>query len=441
MIDLRNGDSLEVLKGLPDNSVDSIVTDPPYGLAFMNKKWDYDIPSVEIWRECLRVLKPGGHLLSFGGTRTYHRIAVAIEDAGFEIRDSIHWIYGSGFPKSMNVSKAMDKAVGAEREVVAASPYSARRTADMGYHGGAENEGTREITAPATPEAEKWDGWGTALKPAHEPIVMARKPLVGTVAANVLEYGTGALNIDGNRVKGNDKISRVTGAGILGGSSEGWNRPWKSDENAISRRQTRADEAVDKANELGRWPANVVFDEFSSNELDKQSGITTSKSSSGRNGKDNSGSTWKLRRANDEIRGHDDKGGASRFFTQADFGPKDWPFFYQPKASKKERHSGLDDLPSKFSPTMGNGIGDKPQDPETATLKKNIHPTVKPVQLMKHLVKLVTPPQGVVLDPFMGSGSTGIACVLEGFDFIGIEIDSDYLKIAQTRIKHWESKL
>jgi site-specific DNA-methyltransferase (adenine-specific) len=193
------GDCRDRLKELPDNSVDSIVTDPPYELGFMGKSWDasgvaYD---VTVWQECLRVLKPGGHLLSFGGSRTYHRMACAIEDAGFQIRDQIMWVYGSGFPKSLNISKAIDKAAGAEREVV-----GSYETHDIRNAGLMDRKGsmTVDVTAPATAEAEVWDGWGTALKPAHEPIVLARKPLVGTVANNVLTYGVGGLNIDGTRV-------------------------------------------------------------------------------------------------------------------------------------------------------------------------------------------------------------------------------------------------
>ncbi|NDG33597.1 site-specific DNA-methyltransferase, partial [bacterium] len=197
-LELINGDCLDKLKDLGDNSIDSIVTDPPYGLSFMGKKWDYDVPSVDIWKECLRVLKPGGHLLSFAGSRTYHRMAVRIEDAGFEIRDQIMWVYGSGFPKSLDVSKAIDKAAGAEREVVGSKVTGGIKRARPDNAEGFSNPYTVgqtavPVTAPATPEAKQWEGWGTALKPAHEPIVMARKPIINTVAQNVLEYGTGAI--------------------------------------------------------------------------------------------------------------------------------------------------------------------------------------------------------------------------------------------------------
>ena len=208
-IDLRQGDCLEVMKKMDDNSVDSIVTDPPYGLSFMGKKWDYDVPSIEIWKEALRVLKPGGHLLAFSGSRTYHRMVVNIEDAGFEIRDQIMWVYGSGFPKSLNISKAIDKAAGKEGEIVGENRFGKTST---GQTSGWNNNnvaatGKQIVRAPATDDAKKWEGWGTALKPAHEPIVMARKPLEGTVVENVLEHGTGGLNIDGSRIETSENLN------------------------------------------------------------------------------------------------------------------------------------------------------------------------------------------------------------------------------------------
>lgn len=395
---LIHGDCLEVLKGIPDNSVDSIVTDPPYGLSFMGKKWDYDVPGQAIWEECLRVLKPGGHLLAFAGTRTQHRMAVRIEDAGFEIRDMIAWVHGSGFPKSMDVSKAIDKMdasharrvrqlrftewvrttgltsaeinlitdtnMGSHYTTAASQPAVATREhfEKLRPHFGvevpewveqlvdertveSENFKRREvlrvvtgmdttiqrpgiplqdssakreypITAPATESARQWQGWGTALKPALEPITVARKPFKGTVAANVLEWGAGAINIDGCRVEGSDSDGITTS---------------------------------------GRWPANLIHD--------------------------GSDETTEL------------LGAASRFF-------------YCAKASKKDRGDG------------------------------NTHPTVKPTDLMAYLCRLVTPPGGVILDPFMGSGSTGKAAVREGFRFIGIEMDAEYLAIAGARIAH-----
>jgi hypothetical protein len=255
---LIHGDCLEKLKELPDNSVDSVVTDPPYGLSFMGKKWDYDVPSVEVWAECLRVLKPGGHLLAFAGTRTQHRMAVRIEDAGFEIRDMIAWVYGSGFPKSLDVSKAIDKAAGAEREVIERHIQSATRPNE---HAGATAHITMpnswDITAPATDAARQWEGWGTALKPALEPITVARKPLEGTVAANVLAHGTGALNVDGCRVAhGGESLN----GGRISTKTEGWDRPWKHDAEAVAAAHERGAENVARAEALGRWPANLVHD-------------------------------------------------------------------------------------------------------------------------------------------------------------------------------------
>lgn len=343
------GDCTNKLKTLPDNSVDAVVTDPPYGLAFMGKRWDYDVPTVEVWAECLRVLRPGGHLLAFAGTRTQHRMAVRIEDAGFEIRDMIAWVYGSGFPKSLDVSKAIDKAAGAERTEIVGSKLGRPGMAKDGSNQRSrfdaafgEGEGiamNHNVYAPATPEAQRWQGWGTALKPALEPITVARKPLCGTVAANVLQYGTGGINVDGCRVgtgeivPGGGQSNRVaSGGGIYG--------------NGIA--PTGA-----QPHTLGRWPANLIHD-----------------------GSEEPSSLL---------------GDAARFF-------------YCAKANKKDRGEG------------------------------NNHPTVKPTDLMRYLCRLVTPPNGTVLDPFMGSGSTGKACMLEGFDFIGVEMEREYYEQARRRI-------
>ena len=328
---LHHGDCLEVLRSMPDCSVDSIVTDPPYGLSFMGKKWDYDVPSVDVWVECLRVLKPGGHLLAFAGTRTQHRMAVRIEDAGFEIRDMIAWVYGSGFPKSLDVSKAIDKRAGAEREVVGETRKGAQINSTGRY--GAWGDGITP-TAPSTDAAKQWQGWGTALKPALEPITVARKPLVGTVAENVLQHGTGAINVDGGRVEG------------------------------------------------GRWPANFIHD----------------------------GSEEATDLLKDSAR-----------------------FFYCAKASKADRDAGCEGLAAKARPTMGSGIGGQPN--QQIANNKNAHPTVKPTDLMRYLCRLVTPPNGIVLDPFNGSGSTGCAAVLEGFQYIGIEREAEYIAISEKRIQ------
>lgn len=259
-----NGDCLEKMRELDSNSVDSIVTDPPYGLKFMNKKWDHSVPSVDIWREALRVLKPGGHLLSFGGTRTYHRMVVAIEDAGFEIRDQIQWLYGSGFPKSHDISKGIDKAAGAEREIVGVKSYAdgskARQTskyAENSYHASVTRGTENAVTIPTTDLAKQWQGWGTALKPANEPIVLARKPLDGTVAQNVAKWGVGGLNIDESRLdtKGR-KVGCVTPS----------DEPTGSGNSLVGSSRSRTME-YDIKNQ-GRWPANLLLDEIAAELLD-----------------------------------------------------------------------------------------------------------------------------------------------------------------------------
>lgn len=478
------GDSLERLKEIPDASIDSIVTDPPYELGFMGKAWDGTgiAYNVQLWSECLRVLKPGGHLLAFGGTRTYHRMAVAIEDAGFEIRDSIHWVYGSGFPKSLDVSKAIDKqrddraditkvvrwlkaakrASGvtgkdldrefgtvnvsqywfsehrkpavptleqvpqllkvlgvtaddvpedirrllwelngkkgqpgenwAKREVVGTKQagMGSGKTFGILQSEGSNSEADHDIpiTAPATDAAKKWQGWGTALKPAHEPIVLARKPLTGTVAANVLEHGTGALNIDGCRIgnekrtnppAGNGRAERpspTTGASN-GGTQGGFNYSPDTEATVTS----------------GRWPANIILDEDAGAELDAQSGLEAAR------------------------------------------------FFYCPKPSKKERNAGLDGLPETrhADRKSTDGVGGNNPRNRTNQAKQNFHPTVKPLELIRYLTRLVTPPDGTVLDPFMGSGTTAVAATLEGFNWKGCEMTEDYLQIIKARIK-WAEK-
>ena len=392
---ILHGKNLDILPTLPDNSVDSIVTDPPYELGFMGKGWDSSgiAYSVELWTECLRVLKPGGHLLSFGGTRTFHRVAVAIEDAGFEIRDNIAWLYGSGFPKSLDVSKAIDKAAGAEREVVGLKPdWVKSRSAEIKRFKEGEpsimNQRNRnlapefykteasagynnpdkgaEITAPATDEAQQWNGWGTALKPAHEPIIVARKPLIGTVAHNVLTHGTGALNIDGSRIGTEVRTDTIKENGFGPNfMDDNWKPSGKTYEKTVQ----------------GRWPANIILDEHTAGLLDEQSD-------------------------------------ASRFF-------------YVAKASKRDRNEGLEGLEARTASEM---TGRK-----EGSARQNFHPTVKPTALMEYLVKLVTPPNGTVLDPFTGSGSTGKAAILNGFDFIGIEMTEDYLPIIQGRLEHAKS--
>lgn len=515
------GDCRVVLGRFPENYFDAVVCDPPYGLEFMGKDWDAPwkgkaskpfneiekgslggftnlpnyhrgnnikcaacdkwkfssnpctcdtpaFPNVKLasmvqfqywvteWAvECLRVLKPGGHLIAFGGTRTYHRLACAIEDAGFEIRDQIQWLYGSGFPKSMNVGKAIDKAAGK--------------------------------TAPATPEAAQWEGWGTALKPAHEPIVLARKPFKGTVAANVLEHGTGALNIDGTRIPTNETItnhSRSADAAISKGKY--------GDSKEQKTHQT-------DGQKLGRWPANLILGHHEECEevgtkkvkgskgiragvpdghgiygkgfprgdrrevgyvgedgmetvedwnchpdcpirmLDEQSGNLAPGVFPKKRGVDRGRSVYGKFEGQDNLPGGKlDGGGASRFF-------------YQAKASKKEREAGLDDFQPASLGAKGNGLArtcntcgasviggcECPDRTYSNPKRKNNHPTVKPIALMRYLIRLVTPPGGRVLDPFTGSGTTGIAAVLEGFNFVGVELDPEYVTLAQARIKHW----
>jgi site-specific DNA-methyltransferase (adenine-specific) len=432
MIDLRNGDCIEQMRQLPDNSVDSIVTDPPYELGFMGKSWDSTgiAYSVKMWDEVLRVLKPGGHLLAFSGSRTYHRMAVAIEDAGFEIRDQIMWVYGSGFPKSMDVSKAIDKQAGVEREVVGERRFGKTSTGqNSGWNTNAVAQtGRQDLTEPTTDKAKQWAGWGTALKPAHEPIVLARKPLIGTVATNVIIHGTGALNIDGSRVGSNAGYSYPNGAGgntfSVGKPSDGKRtEPIKSTQ--------------------GRWPANFIHD--GSDEVVEL--FPTSSSSSFKIGaKPRSNIGHKLSETSKDrseaIVNYGDGGSAARFF-------------YCAKASKKDRNEGLDDFAGKEVGTKGNGLARTCATCGASTLqgcecpdrtyvnptRANHHPTVKPTELMRYLVRLVTPPEGTVLDPFMGSGSTGKAAVLEGFNFIGIDQSADYLEIATARIKHAQDQV
>ena len=350
------------MKTLEDNSVDSIVSDPPYGISFMAKKWDHDVPSVEVWKEAMRVLKPGGHALIACGTRTQHRMVVNIEDAGFEIRDVVSWIYGSGFPKSLNISKAIDKAAGAERKVVGKSKGEAsQNTESLGKF-----SPEYDATSPATEAAKQWDGWGTALKPSCEFFTLCRKPLSEkTIAANVLKWGTGGINIDGCRVEG--KM----------GKDRSLSTPRRTDNTKFG----KANEIINPQSPLGRFPANLIH----SGEQEVLELFPETKSA---------------RKAGAG-------GSAARFF-------------YCPKASKKDRNDGL--------PTKSESL-------ESSEIVGNNHPTVKPTALMSYLCRLITPTGGVVLDPYMGSGSTGKAAVQEGFSFVGCELDKDYFNIATARIE------
>ena len=442
---LHHGDCLEVMRTMPDASVDAVVTDPPYGLFFMGKRWDYDVPTTEVWAECLRLLKPGGHLLAFAGTRTQHRMAVRIEDAGFEIRDMIAWVYGSGFPKSLDVSKAIDKCNGetgrllkftewmrttglaarqidkitktnmgshyltaasqpaiptpalwallrphcgdvpewvdqlvqrieAEREVVGSRKQRGSPNGVAPFNTASSDVET--ITAPATPEAQQWAGWGTALKPSWECITMARKPLEGTVAANVLAHGTGGLNVDGCRIAASDGYTENA-------VTQGVNTARTSYAPAVDRRTFEPSTA-------GRWPSNLIHDGS-----DEVVGLFPQTAAG----------AWpkgEIKRAGvGNVPLGSDSHNEKRVETQPGSAAR---FFYTAKASRDDRSDG------------------------------NTHPTVKPTDLMRYLCRLVTPPGGTVLDPFMGSGSTGKAAMLEGFEFIGIERDPAYHAIAQQRI-------
>jgi DNA modification methylase len=442
--ELLHGDCVELMRAMPECSVDSIVTDPPYELSFMGKTWDGAgiAYSLDMWREALRVLKPGGHLLAFGGTRTYHRMACAIEDAGFEIRDSIHWVYGSGFPKSLNVAKSIEgKLTTGSAQKNGFHRLAGEETGggSIGMYDTVEEQGFRKrqptqhgarTLDATTEEARRWEGWGTALKPAHEPIVVARKPLSGTVAGNVLVWGTGGLNIDGCRV---------------GTTVETWPASRNYSAREMSRPgSTASDDAHTQPTgpaPSGRWPANIVLDGAAAAALDQQSGV--SKSQGGRIGKKEHGAvaiggagTYE---AGDP--GFGDVGGASRFFTQADFGPDDWPFVYQAKPSKRERNAGLDGLPERPASERYETISTLNAEHQQRLPAANHHPTVKPVALMRHLVRLVTPPGGTVLDPFAGSGTTLVAAVLEGINAIGCEMTDEYLPIIEGRLAWAEEQV
>ena len=420
---LMLGDNIQSLKKLPDNSIDSVVSDPPYGLSFMGKKWDYDVPSVDFWKEVYRVLKPGGHILSFGGTRTYHRMVVNIEDAGFEIRDQIQWLYGSGFPKSLNVGKSVDKLEGNVREIVGISKAQRlNKRIDVPNI----NMNGREVVD--TKGQSEWEGWGSALKPANEPICLARKPLSEkSIAENVLKWKTGGLNIDGCRIvyKSDDDIS-------------GWNKKNYTKGKTSSGFIDGLNNQSSPKNEEGRFPANLILDESAAEMLDEQSGISKSVPDKRKTKNDVRGVT---NFSQGKLTNHNDSGGASRFF-------------YIAKVSKAERNMGLDGFEDKETNATnqnwrclkcdkfqlsGNGDVCNCNEPEwKSPINKNHHPTVKPINLMSYLCKLITPTNGIVLDPFMGSGSTGIAALLNDFRFVGMEMDSDYFKISEARINNYK---
>ena len=363
------GDCLERMKEIPDGSVDTIITDPPYGLSFMGKKWDYDVPSIELWRECLRVLKPGGTLLCFAGSRTQHRMACNVEDAGFILKDCIMWLYGSGFPKATDISKQLDK--GHKREVIGDNPNNRPNCAGKQTRSMSAPITVQPLTKPATPEAILWNGWKShGLKPAYEPILVAMKPNEGTYANNALVHGVSGLNIDGGRI-GTEPITSTKGLGDNSRlNDDNWKGIGKKPEPTVN---------------IGRFPANVILDE----EVAKDE-------------------PWRR-------------------------------YFYTAKASKAERNAGCDGLENQtkiFRP--GEGLGGQ----QIPAIRHNHHPTVKPLSLMEYLCTLTkTPTGGLVLDPFMGSGTTGVACVNTGRKFIGIELDPDYFAIAEKRIEEAEQQL
>jgi DNA modification methylase len=369
---VEQGDCRDIMRGMPDASMDAIVSDPPYGLSFMGKGWDHAVPGVEFWTEALRVAKPGAHLVAFGGTRTFHRLAVAIEDAGWEIRDCLSWNFGSGFPKSHN------------------GPWG-----------------------------------GTALKPAWEPIILARKPLAGTVAANVAQYGTGSINVDGCRI--GTEIVRSSG-----------NTGMDARRYAHGTRPADYSASQPPSEHTGRWPANVVLDEDAAAMLDAQTGERSSPQPrvirrGATTGRSIGGNAYGEAGPHESVIGYGDSGGASRFF-------------YCAKASRREREAGLEGMPVRLNLDLTSG--DRTREDERAGTNRNgplraanHHPTVKPIALMRWLCRLVTPPGGLVFDPFAGSGTTGCAAVLEGFDFVGAELSEEYADIARRRIAHWAEQV
>ena len=424
-----HGDCLEELKRLEDNSVDAVITDPPYGLSntkptqvadvlaawvtgdtevvpakkggFMGKDWDSFVPPPAVWKECMRVLKPGGHMAVFAGARTQDLMGLSIRLAGFEIRDTLGWIYGSGFPKSMDVSKAIDKAAGEEREVIGryTSPDGRDRSAPSNGVGAVYGRDGREwnkaITAPATSDAQRWDGWGTALKPAIEPIILARKPLDGTVANDELAHGVGGLNIDACRVG-------TTGGGNSCKGGDNCHCFEKNEIYGATKHPVQSDEPK------GRFPANVLLDEHAAKEMDKQSGVLKGRVGMTQHGSGTNSVYGTYERSAQSLvsDGVEDSGGASRFFPV---------FKYQAKAPKKER------------PVIEREDGTKIQ-----------HPTVKPLKLMEWLVTLITPEGGTVLDPFAGTGTTLQAATNKGFNPIGIEADTDYIQLIHKRLEGGE---
>ena len=448
---LYQGSMLDMLEAIDKESVDSILTDPPYELNFMGKGWDNAGISfqADTWKKCYEVLKPGGYLLAFGGSRTFHRIAVAIEDAGFEIRDTIMWLYGSGFPKSM----ALDKALEAKLTTGSGNKTGFRKLngelvdrGDYGYAKMQNEQGNRpadynkieekrlDKLEATTDLAKKYSGWGTCLKPSFEPIIVARKPFKGSLVDNVIEYGVGGINIDECRVETTDKVKmniRDTSS-----SSDGWNRPWMEDK---EKDRLRQEIAIEKANNLGRFPANTILT-YDESDFDEVCGgfPNTHKAGNRKCAKrtDYIASSYKIPKnysENPDFYG--DSGSASRYF-------------YCAKASKKDRDEGLDEFEDKPSAKMfrtanntSNTISKGFERFDTKP-SKNTHPTVKPTELMQYLVRLVSPEGATILDPFNGSGSTGKAVMYENYErnknykYIGIELTEEYLPISKARIEY-----
>lgn len=494
---LLKGDNRELLKTLETNSIDSVVSDPPYGLSFMNKKWDYDVPSVELWKEVLRVLKPGGHVLSFGGTRTYHRMVVNMEDAGFEIRDSISYMYGSGFPKSHNIGKAVDKLNGNERtQTEYIAPDGKKRngvlTGDEYYK--TEGDTYNNDVRYKTKGNSEWEGWGTALKPSMELICLARKPLSEkSIAENVLKHGTGGINIDDCRVEYENTPNPATNPKYR--KENGYKLPEPGQE---SNGAVQFTSSKNEINTEGRFPANTIlecicdevipgenkglkketFENYGNGELGKKDGRKTQPTP-----KEIEGTWYKDTgdiHTNPECPCYilDKQSGVSitgaskpkQKYSGGNLGGgnaiKDYPsskggasrFFYTAKVSKKERNMGLDNIEKEVEVKFVKGglkcencnkwknsgnpcICNEPnfvEQPFNSTPNKNSHPTVKPINLMTYLCRLITPPNGVILDMYMGSGSTGISALLEGFKFVGMEMDDDYFNIAEARINNYE---
>lgn len=465
------GNMLDMLDVIEPNSIDAVVTDPPYELGFMNKGWDSSGIAFqkETWEKCFTALKPGGYMMAFGGSRTYHRIACAIEDAGFEIRDTIQWIYGSGFPKSMNISKGIEarecfgKASTEYKRIIEQSGDGAEYTVVQTNNGamGEKYEATRKEYTPKSPDAQKWKGWGTTLKPCYEPIIIARKPCEGSCIENVLKYGVGGINIDECRIPfQSDEDYAITANKNQHekfGTKPMTNNTVYGDYSMVQPKNYESD---------GRFPSNVILTYDDDNEKEVCGNMPYSKGASSQNNYSN-GHIYRgqsLNESSTTLNGfrewYNDEGSASRYFMNCQYTEDDadiWDilpdvdparYYYCAKASNEDRDEGLDSFESRKCSMMAtNGSIDKDGNftgmlRGRDTRRRNIHPTVKPCELMKYLIRLVTPKGGTVLDPFNGSGSTGKACMLESLDkgkdykYIGIELTEEYLPIAEARISY-----